>query len=62
MAMNDYISAAEAAGIIGISAETLRFWRYAGKHIETLKPHTHVSRRIYYKRTDVTSFTATMFR
>lgn len=52
----DFISVKETAAILGVSVETLRSWRYTGKHRETLTPYAHISRRVFYKRDDVLSF------
>ena len=52
----DYITAKETAAILGISVETLRFWRYTSKHTKALTPYAHISRRVFYKRDDVQRF------
>lgn len=54
--MSDYVAASQAAAILGISAETLSYWRYIGKHLDLLPPYTFVNRRIFYKRADVEKF------
>ncbi|MGV8865108.1 MAG: helix-turn-helix domain-containing protein [Pseudomonas sp.] len=53
---SDYIPAKEAAAILGVSPETLRFWRYNGKHKDMLPPFAHISRQIFYKKSDVERF------
>lgn len=55
-ATGDFISAKETAAILAVSVETLRFWRYTGKHKEYLTPYAHISRRVFYKRDDVLRF------
>ncbi|SCX29990.1 Helix-turn-helix domain-containing protein [Pseudomonas sp. NFACC25] len=59
--MSEYIRAEDAATILGVSADTLRFWRYAGKHMDKIPPHKHISRRVFYKRDDVVRFSKTMY-
>lgn len=54
--MSDYVPANQAAAILGISAETLRYWRFSGKHLDALTPYVYVNRKVYYKRTDVERF------
>lgn len=54
--ISDYVGASEAAAILGISVETLRYWRYSSKHLDTLTPYVFVNRRVYYKRVDVQRF------
>ncbi len=53
---SSYISAKEAAAILGVSPETLRYWRYTGKYKDMLPPFMHISRQIFYKKADVQSF------
>jgi DNA-binding transcriptional MerR regulator len=53
---SEYVPAKEAAAILGVSPETLRFWRYSGKYKDMLPPFTHISRQIFYKKTDVERF------
>lgn len=55
----DYVTAKEAAGILGVSIETLRFWRFSGKHKTAIPAFMHISRRIFYKRQDVHNFVET---
>jgi DNA-binding transcriptional MerR regulator len=55
----DYVTSKEAADILGISTETLRFWRYSGKHSQSMPAYMHISRRIFYKRDDVHNFVET---
>ncbi|WP_426212449.1 helix-turn-helix domain-containing protein [Pseudomonas sp. TWR2-1-1] len=52
----DYITAKETASILGVSVDTLRFWRYTGKHTKALTPYANISRRVFYKRDDVQRF------
>lgn len=59
--MSKYLNSREAAEIIGVSHETLRFWRYTGKFLDKIPPQRHVSRRVFYKRTDVENFVETMY-
>lgn len=59
--MSEYINPREAADILGVSADTLRFWRYSGKHVEQIPAHKHISRRVFYKRADVERFSQTMY-
>lgn len=54
--MSDYVAASQVAVMLGVSVETLRHWRYAGKHLDLLPPYAFVNRRIFYKRTDVERF------
>ncbi|RJX74028.1 helix-turn-helix domain-containing protein [Pseudomonas sp. LS-2] len=51
--MSEYINPREAALMLGVSHETLRFWRYTGKFHDKIPHKKHISRRIFYKRTDV---------
>ncbi|MNO88701.1 Helix-turn-helix domain protein [compost metagenome] len=53
---SDYISAKEAASMLGVSVETLRFWRFQGKYKDMLAPYLHISRRVFYKKVDVERF------
>ena len=53
---SNYIPAKEAAAILGVSPETLRFWRHTGKYKDMLPPFAHISRRIFYKKADVEHF------
>ncbi|ALQ02556.1 MULTISPECIES: helix-turn-helix domain-containing protein [Pseudomonas] len=53
---SDYISAKEAAAILGVAPDTLRFWRCQGKHKDMLPPFKHLSRQIFYKKADVERF------
>lgn len=53
---SDYIHAKEAASMLGVSPETLRFWRHTGKFKDILPPFKHISRQIFYKKADVESF------
>ncbi|MNG37097.1 Helix-turn-helix domain protein [compost metagenome] len=53
---SDYVPAKEAAAILGVSPETLRFWRYKGKYRDMLPPFEHISRRVFYKKVDVERF------
>lgn len=57
----EFISADEAAAVLGVSKETLRFWRYTNKHVEQIPPLKHVSRRIFYRTADVVRFSKTMY-
>lgn len=50
---SDYVPAKEAAAILGVSPETLRFWRHKGKYRDMLPAFEHISRRIFYKKADV---------
>ena len=59
--MSDYINPRQAADILGVSADTLRFWRYSGKHAKDIPAHKHISRRVFYKRDDVLRFSQTMY-
>ena len=52
----DFISVKETAAILGVSVDTLRFWRYTGTHMKALTPYAHISRRVFYKRDDVLRF------
>lgn len=54
--MGDYIAAKEATSILGVSIETLRFWRLKGKYKDEPTPYLHISRRVFYKREDVERF------
>ena len=53
---SEYIAAKEAASILGVSADTLRFWRYSEKYKDKLTPYVHISRRVFYKKVDVERF------
>lgn len=53
---SDFITAKETAAILAVSIETLRSWRYTGKHKENLTAYSHFSRRVFYKRDDVLRF------
>lgn len=59
--MSEYLNPREAAEILGLSAETLRFWRYSGKFKNDLPAHKHLTRRVFYKREDVLRFSQTMY-
>lgn len=59
--MNNYITPGEAAEILGVAVDTLRFWRYAGKHTKQIPAYKNISRRVFYKREDVLSFSQTMY-
>jgi predicted site-specific integrase-resolvase len=59
--MSEYLNTRQAAGILGVSHETLRFWRYTGKHTDKIPAHKHISRKVFYKRADVMSFSETMY-
>ena len=53
---SDYVPAKEAAAILGLPPETLRFWRDTGKYKDMLPPFMHISRQIFYKKSDVERF------
>jgi hypothetical protein len=59
--MSEYITPEQAADILGFKADTLRFWRYAGKHTEQIPAYKSISRRVFYKRDDVIRFSQTMY-
>lgn len=59
--MSEYINPGQAAEILGVSVQTLRFWRFSKKHCEHIPAHTHISRRVFYKREDVMRFSQTMY-
>lgn len=61
VAQREYLSADEAALVLGVSKETLRFWRYTNKHVDEIPPLKHVSRRIFYRTADVMKFSRTMY-
>lgn len=61
VAQQEFMSADEAAAVLGVSKETLRFWRYTNKHVREIPPHKHVSRRIFYRTADVVRFSQTMY-
>ncbi|WP_145128053.1 helix-turn-helix domain-containing protein [Pseudomonas sp. URMO17WK12:I11] len=61
VARQEFMSADEAAAVLGVSKETLRFWRYTNKHVEEIPPLKHVSRRIFYRTADVMKFSRTMY-
>ncbi|WP_054890299.1 helix-turn-helix domain-containing protein [Pseudomonas sp. NBRC 111129] len=61
VAQREFLSADEAAAVLGVSKETLRFWRYTNKHVDEIPPHKHVSRRIFYRTADVMRFSQTMY-
>ncbi|MCK2123901.1 helix-turn-helix domain-containing protein [Pseudomonas sp. PNPG3] len=61
VAQREFLSADEAAAVLGVSKETLRFWRYTNKHVEEIPPLKHVSRRIFYRTADVVRFSKTMY-
>jgi DNA-binding transcriptional MerR regulator len=53
---SDYVHAKEAASLLGVSPETLRFWRHKGKYRDVLPAFEHISRRVFYKKADVERF------
>ncbi|EJM61920.1 Helix-turn-helix domain protein [compost metagenome] len=59
--MNEYLNPGQTAEILGVSVDTLRFWRYSGKHTKQIPAHKHISRRVFYKRSDVERFAETMY-
>lgn len=59
--MSDYLNPGQTAEILGVSVETLRFWRYSKKHVDQIPAHKHISRRVFYKRADVVRFSETMY-
>lgn len=59
--MNEYMNPHEAADILGVKAETLRFWRHTGKFMKQIPAHKHISGRIFYKREDVINFSKEMY-
>ncbi|MDM9588307.1 helix-turn-helix domain-containing protein [Pseudomonas asiatica] len=61
VAHQEFLSADEAALVLGVSKETLRFWRYTNKHVDEIPPLKHVSRRIFYRTADVMKFSRTMY-
>lgn len=52
--MPDYLTTFEVAELLRTPAETVRFWRHAGKGPKSFK----VGRRVLYARADVEAFIA----
>jgi excisionase family DNA binding protein len=52
--MPDYLTTPEVAELLRTPAETVRFWRHAGKGPKSFK----VGRRVLYARADVEAFIA----
>lgn len=52
----EYVSPWDAAEILGVSVETLRFWRYTKRHAEFISAYYNASRRVFYKRSEVEFF------
>jgi len=53
---DEYVSPWDAADILGVSVDTLRFWRYTNQHAEFIPAYYNVSRRVFYKRFEVERF------
>ncbi|HGY9638090.1 TPA: helix-turn-helix domain-containing protein [Pseudomonas putida] len=58
---NEFLTADEAAAVLRVSKETLRFWRYTNKHTQEIPPLKSVTRRIFYRTADVVKFSRTMY-
>lgn len=59
--MSEYINPDQAAEILGVAKDTLRFWRFTGKHAEQIPAYKSISRRVFYKREDVVRFSQNMY-
>lgn len=59
--MSEYINPGQAAEILGVAVDTLRYWRHSRKHVQEIPAHKHISRRVFYKRDDVLRFAETMY-
>jgi hypothetical protein len=57
----EFLDVHETADALGVSKETLRFWRYTNKHATEIPALKHVSRRVYYRTQDVVAFSKTMY-
>lgn len=58
---DDLITSTEAAGLLGVSANTLRVWRYKAKHL-AFRRDGKLRSRVRYRRSDVLAFQKTYER